>query len=49
MRLLMSLCNVGHFNSQFSLAVAEIGGDAPALVDCSQILDLSRDVGITGL
>lgn len=49
MRLLMSLCNVGHFNSQFSLAVVEIGGGAPTLVDCSDILDLSRDVGITGL
>jgi hypothetical protein len=45
----MSLCNVGHFNSQFSLAVAETGGGAPLLVDCSEILDLNRDVGITGL
>lgn len=50
MRLLMSLCNVGHFNSQFSLAVADVAsGRAPMLVDCSDILDLNRDVGITGL
>jgi hypothetical protein len=49
MRLLMSLCNVGHFNSQFSLAVAEAGGAAPQLVDCSAFVDLNRDVGITGL
>lgn len=49
MRLLLSLCNVGHFNAQFSLAVAETGGGAPLLVDCSEILDLNRDVGITGL
>jgi hypothetical protein len=49
MRLLMSLCNVGHFNSQFSLAVAEVGGGEPQLVDCSAFVDLNRDVGITGL
>lgn len=49
MRLLMSLCNVGHFNSQFSLAVAELGGGEPQLVDCSAFVDLNRDVGITGL
>lgn len=49
MRLLMSLCNVGHFNSQFSLAVAEPDGGPPQLVDCSAFVDLSRDVGITGI
>lgn len=49
MRLLMSLCNVGHFNSQFSLAVAEPGGAEPQLIDCSDFVDLNRDVGITGL
>ena len=49
MRLLMSLCNVGHFNSQFSLAVAEPGGAGPRLVDCSGFLDFSRDIGISGL
>lgn len=49
MRLLMSLCNVDHFNSQFSLAVVEPGGAPPRLVDCSGFLDPAEDVGVAGL
>jgi hypothetical protein len=49
MRLLMSLCNVDHFNAQFSLAVVEPGGRPPRLVDCGDFVDVHGDVGIAGL
>ena len=50
MRVLMSLCNVGRFNSQFSLVSVDVErGHAMDLIDCSAFLDIERDIGITGL
>lgn len=50
MRVLMSLCNVGRFNSQFSLVSLDVErGHAMDLIDCSAFLDVERDGGITGL
>ena len=50
MRVLMSLCNVGRFNSQFSLASVDVErAHAMDLVDCGHFLDVGRDTGITGL
>ncbi len=50
MRVLMSLCNVGRFNSQFSLASVDVErGHAMDLIDCAHFLDIGKDIGITGL
>jgi hypothetical protein len=50
MRVLMSLCNVGRFNSQFSLVSVDVErGHAMDLIDCSHFLDLSKDAGVTGM
>jgi hypothetical protein len=50
MRVLMSFCNLGNFNSQFSLAVLDPEAPATlALVDCSQFIEPESDAGVTGL
>jgi hypothetical protein len=50
MRVLMSLCNVGLFNSQFSLASVDVErGHAIDLIDCQHFMDPARDSGVTGL
>ncbi len=50
MRVLISFCNVGLYNSRFSLAFADLTQPEPvALVDCGGFVDPDSDAGITGL
>ncbi|HEX8233443.1 MAG TPA: hypothetical protein VF559_08890 [Caulobacteraceae bacterium] len=50
MRVLMSFCNVGLYNSQFSLALLDLSlPDPVALVDCAGFIDPDSDSGVTGL
>jgi hypothetical protein len=50
MRLLVSMCNLGVFNSQYSLASVDVDARGGIeLVDCRSFLNPGKDTGINGL
>ena len=50
MRLLLSMCNLGVFNSQFSLAAVDARErGAIDLIDCRSFMNPTKDAGINGL
>lgn len=50
MRLLLSMCNLGVFNSQFSLAAIEARERGQIdLIDCRSFMNPTKDAGINGL